>query len=127
MGRPILVVLLLVVNAALVLSGVALWQGLIVNIVLVPVLIVGSVLLSKPQRLAWQAQRLGWEFCGFERDDRGFRDSLLTRQGIVVKISWSRKCVFIVSPSVSEPLADFAAVDRYLLSAHRLTADRDIA
>jgi hypothetical protein len=127
MGRLILVVLLLLVNAALVLSGVALWQGVIVNIVLVPVLIVGSVLLSKPQRLAWQAQRLGWEFCGFERDESGFKDSLLARQGIVAKISWSRKCVFIVSPSVSGPLADFAAVERYLLSAHRLTANRDIA
>jgi hypothetical protein len=127
MGRTTIVVLLLAVNAALVLSGVALWQGAIVNIVLVSVLIVGSVLLSKPQRLAWQAQRLGWEFCGFERDDRGFRDSLLTRQGIVAKISWSRKCVFIVSPGVSEPLADFAAVEHYLLSDHRLTADRDSA
>lgn len=127
MGRAILIVLLLVVNAALVLSGVALWQGVIVNIVLVPVLIVGSALLSKPQRLAWQAQRLGWEFCGFDRDDRGFRDSLLTRQGIVAKISWSRKCVFIVSPSVSKPLADFVAVERYLLSDHRVTADRNIS
>jgi hypothetical protein len=127
MGRTTFVVLLLVVNAALVLSGVALWQRVIVNIVLVPVLIVGSALLSKPQRLAWQAQRLGWEFCGIDTEESGFRDALLTRRGIVARISWSRKCVFIVSPSVSEPLADFAAVEHYLLSDHRLTEARDIA
>lgn len=50
------------------------------------------------QRLVAQGSHMGWVFSGMERDENGFRDAMLRRGDMVVRVSWKEKALYIVEP-----------------------------
>lgn len=72
------------------------------------------------QQLTNQAVHMHWTAAGMVRDEKGFRDTLLQKDGIVVRISYQRRDVEIIEPFPAGPFKDFVEIDRFLQSHQRL-------
>jgi len=70
--------------------------------------------LSTAQQLVNQASYMGWVFVGKVKDERGFRDTLLERSGVIARVSFTQKCVYLSEPVESGPYKDFVEIENYL-------------
>ena len=115
---------LLVVNTVLFtaagMAGVSRWLVIGVEVIGVVLWTAWRTWWDRAQQLANQARYMGWSAVGMERDAAGFRDSILEKDGVVAKISWQRKDVTIVEPTLAGPFRDFVELDRFLQSHRRL-------
>ncbi len=100
------------------LAAIPVWQVLIAEVVLFAVWVCWKAWFSKAQKLVNQAAHMGWLAVGTVRDEDGFRDSLLKRDGVVARVSFQRKCVFIVEPHESGPFKDFVEIERTFMVEH---------
>lgn len=57
---------------------------------------------------------MNWRAAGTSKDEEGYRDTLLERDGVIVRVSFRKKCVFLVEPQSSGPHKDFLEVERLI-------------
>jgi hypothetical protein len=107
---------IMVLNTILLLVGLPVWQMLLADALIYTAWIAVAAWNSVPNRLARQAAHMGWTYCGVERDESGFRDNCFERNGAMVRVSWSLKCVIMIRPVDGMILPDFVAVERFLAS-----------
>lgn len=85
--------------------------------------IVGYILWkawSNPaQQLVNQAAYMNWVAIGMEKDEDGYRDTLLKKEGVTAKVSFQDRCVYLVEPYAAGPFKDFIEVDHYLQQASK--------
>ena len=114
-------VLLCVVNTVLFtaakLMNISLWYAVAGGVLAVFGWVAISAWFSPAQQLVKQASHMGWVHVGTLRDEQGYRDSVLEREGAVARVSFVKKYVFLVEPPVSSPFKDFVEVERALLTA----------
>lgn len=112
-------VIALVVNTVLFtlakLSNIPVWKVVLAEVIVFFLWVAWKAWRSPAQQLANQAANMGWIYVGVARDEDGMRDSLLERKGIVARISFKKKCVFIVKPFEEGPFRDFVEVERHLV------------
>lgn len=112
------ILILMVVNTLLFtaakLTGIPLWQVLVAEAIAYAIWIAWKAWFSVAQQLANQASHMGWSAVGTVKDGNGYRDSLLQRDGVVAKISFQKKCVFVVEPQESGPYKDFVEIERWI-------------
>jgi len=70
--------------------------------------------LGPAQRLVNQGARMGWVAAGTVRDAEGWRDTLLRRNDIVVRVAYKDKALYIVEPRVEGPYRDFVELEGIL-------------
>jgi hypothetical protein len=90
------------------------WWVLAADVVLLGVWTAWRTWSDPAQQLANQAAYMDWVAAGIEHDEAGYRDTLLTKDGMVAKISWRRKHVMLVEPIMAGPFKDFVDLDRFL-------------
>lgn len=66
------------------------------------------------QQLAVQGAHMGWVAKGTLRDENGWRDTLLSRGDVVVRISYKDKALYVLEPDLGGPYRDFVEVERML-------------
>jgi hypothetical protein len=64
------------------------------------------------QQLSNQGAHMNWVHAGMVRDDNGWRDNLLQRDGLTARISYAEKRIYIVEPTPSGPYQDFLEIER---------------
>ena len=115
------ILILMVVNTVLFtgakLTGIPVWQVLVAEAIAYAIWIGWKAWFSPAQQLTNQASHMGWRAVGTVKDEDGYRDTLLQRDGVVVRISFQRKCVFIVEPEERGPYKDFVELERTLAVA----------
>jgi hypothetical protein len=115
------ILILLIVNTVLFtvakLTGVPLWQVLIAEAVAYAIWIAWKAWFSVAQQLTNQASHMGWRAVGTIKDEEGYRDTLLQRDGVVARISFQRKCVFVIEPQESGPYKDFLEIEQWITNA----------
>lgn len=111
----------MVVNTVLftgaMLTGFPVWQVLVAEAIAYAIWVGWKAWFSAAQQLANQASYMGWRAVGTVKDEDGYRDTLLQRDGVVVRISFQRQCVFILEPEESGPYRDFVEIERTLTTA----------
>lgn len=116
-------VVLCVVNTVLftiaTISDIPIWKVVIGEAIIFALWIFIRALRSPAQKLGKQGMSMGWTFAGLVKSDSGLRDTLLERNGIVARISFEEKCVFIEKPAKEGPFRDFVEVERHLTSTGR--------
>lgn len=66
------------------------------------------------QVLARQAANMNWVVAGRVKDDSGYNNIRLTRDGMEAVISWKSRNVRLVKPQHPSPFADFLEIERWL-------------
>jgi hypothetical protein len=112
------ILILLVLNTLLFtgakLANIPIWMVIAGEAVACAILIAWKAWFSSAQQLANQARLMGWEYREIESDVNGYRDTLFERRGVVARISFQEKCIFIVNPEESGPYKDFIELERAL-------------
>lgn len=79
------------------------------------------------QAMSRQAELMNWIDIGRVSNADGGKDILLARNERGVKIDWRTGEVWLMNPKVTEPFADFLAVERWLTMHDMTTADKPAA
>ena len=83
---------LLAVNTVLFtaakLTETPVWQVLILEAIGYATWIAWKAWFSRAQQLVNQASHMGWSAVGTVKDEAGYRDSVLQREGIVARVSF---------------------------------------
>ncbi len=107
-----------VVNTALFtgakLLGFSIWWVLVGEIVLFAGYIMLKTWRDPAQQLVNQGAYMGWVAAGTVRDENDLRDTLLRRQDMVVRVSYTEKALYIVEPRLEGPYRDFVELERIL-------------
>lgn len=95
----------------------SLWWVVIADVVALAVYVALKTWFSRSQTLINQGAHMGWVFREIVRDEAGYRDALLERDGVVARVSWQKGYVTLAWPAPIGPHRDFVAVER-ALTAH---------
>lgn len=109
---------LMVINTVLftfaTMIDVAIWKVLFAEIVAYIIYVLWQSWFSPTQQLVKQGSHMGWKYLGVTRDENGYRDTVLQRNGTVVRISYQKKSLTIVEPRTAGPFDNFVELERYL-------------
>lgn len=100
--------------------GIAIWKVLLAEIIL---FFVWNALRSwghPAHQLVKQASHMNWRAVGTSKDEEGYRDTLLERNGVIARVSFRKKCVFLAEPESVGPYKDFLEVERALAQQQSL-------
>lgn len=116
-------ILIAVVNTVLFLAAelthTAVWKLIAAEILVYCGYVFWFAWFSPAQQLINQASHMRWDYQSITRDGQGFRDALLIRDDVVAKVSWSKKCVFLIEPEFIGPFNDFLEVEHYLMARNQ--------
>lgn len=110
--------LLLVVNTALFtvakVIGFSIWWVLLAEVVLWVGYIMVKAWFDPTQKLVNQGAHMGWTAAGMVRSADGMREMLMKRDGMMVRVAYKEKALFIVEPRAEGPYRDFVELERVL-------------
>lgn len=110
--------LVLVVNTVLFtvasVVGFSIWWVLLAEVALWVGYIMVKAWFDPAQRLVAQGSHMGWAAAGTMRDEHGWRDTLLRRNGVVTRVSYKTKLLYIVEPVPSGPHKDFIEIEHLM-------------
>jgi hypothetical protein len=97
--------------------NISIWLVVLAEVVLYGLWVMVRTWFDPAQQLGLQGSHMGWTHAGVERDAKGFRDNLMKRDGLVARISYRDKRVYIIEPAPSGPYKDFVEIERVLSRA----------
>lgn len=112
------VITLFVVNTVLFtvakLVGFSIWWVLLAEVALWVGYIMVKSWFHPTQQLVNQGAHMGWTAAGMVRGADGMREMLMKRDGMVVRVAYVEKAVYIVEPRVEGPYRDFVELEQIL-------------
>ena len=94
--------------------NISVWIVISIEVTGFVVLLMIKTWFDPAQQLAVQGSHMGWVAAGTVRDEDGWRDTLLRRDDILVRVSFKQKALYIVEPRLEGPYRDFVQLERIL-------------
>lgn len=94
---------------------ISIWWVLLAEVVLFVGYIMVKSWFDPAQQLVNQGAHMGWTAAGTMRDEHGWRDTLLRRNGVVTRVSYKTKLLYIVEPAPSGPYKDFLEIEHRMV------------
>lgn len=94
--------------------GISIWWLLGTEIMLFIAYVMVKAWIDPAQKLVNQGAHMGWTAAGTVRDAEGWRDTVLRRNDVVVRVSYKEKALYIVEPRLEGPYRDFVELERIL-------------
>lgn len=94
--------------------NISVWIVISIEVTGFVVLLMIKTWFDPAQQLAVQGSHMGWVAAGTVRDEDGWRDTLLRRDDILVRVSFKQKALYIVEPRLEGPYRDFVELERIL-------------
>lgn len=93
---------------------ISIWWVLLAEVVFFVGYIMVKSWFDPAQQLVNQGAHMGWTAAGTMRDENGWRDTLLRRNGVVTRVSYKTKLLYIVEPAPSGPYKDFLEIEHLM-------------
>lgn len=93
---------------------ISIWWVLLAEVVLFVGYIMVKSWFHPTQQLVNQGAHMGWTNAGIVRGTDGMREMLMKRDGMVVRVAYLEKAVYLVEPRVEGPYRDFVELEQIL-------------